>query len=296
MVQLIKMIAELGHDNMSNERYNEVFEGLWEAHLQQGGNIANQPGLIAARADEIAAENGRAMPDADDIAEAEAYVHDKIKACFMLSNADKNRHSDLKKHCENSYTMNQEEFPDNTTELLNQMNNWRPTGNSRPPQRAQANVQAAGGEEDGVNFAQEGEEDDNVGVNMFIGLDGGCNDDEDEEVRDDGAQQGRRRRRKPRKKKVRFAEETAGVREQNAGVTAASTDGGLEEKKICVHCGKNDHNLDSCPDMSDEQLAQILVQLDDLNVSDETAVMLLQKRREAGSNWGATVASALRAS
>ena len=77
-------------------------------------------------------------------------------------------------------------------------------------------------------------------------------------------------------------------------MTAAATE--IEERKICVHCGKDDHNLDSCPDISNEQLAQILVQLDDLNVSDKTAVMLLQKRHEDDSTWGTTMAGALRAS
>ena len=92
----------------------------------------NQPGFIATKANEIAADK-RAAPNADDTAEAESYLRDKIKACFMLINANKNRHNDLKKHCENLYIMNRDEFPDNTTELLNQMNNWHPTGSSRTP-------------------------------------------------------------------------------------------------------------------------------------------------------------------
>ena len=87
-------------------------------------------------------------------------------------------------------------------------------------------------------------------------------------------------------------EERKGVRVENAGVTAASATEATE-RKICVHCRKDDHNLDSCPDISSEQLTQILVQLDDLNVSDKTAVMLLQKRREDSSTWGTTVAGSL---
>lgn len=39
MVQLIKMLVNLTQDNMSNERYKEVFEGLWDAHIQQGTNL-----------------------------------------------------------------------------------------------------------------------------------------------------------------------------------------------------------------------------------------------------------------
>jgi hypothetical protein len=94
MVQLIKMLVNLTQESMSNERYKEVFEGLWDAHIQQGGNLGNQPGLIQAEAQLIAGAG--AVPGPADIAEATAIVESKIKACFMLSGADNSRHKELK--------------------------------------------------------------------------------------------------------------------------------------------------------------------------------------------------------
>ena len=109
MVQLIKMLVNLTQESMSNERYKEVFEGLWEAHIQQGGNLGHQPGLIEAKAQLIAGAG--MMPNANDIAQATANVENKLKACFMLSGADNSRHKELKQACENAYMMGRDEFP-----------------------------------------------------------------------------------------------------------------------------------------------------------------------------------------
>ena len=86
MVQLIKMLVNLTQDNMSNEQYKEVFEGLWDAHIQQGGNLGHQPGLIEAEAQLIAGPG--VIPDPADVAAATTVVENKVKACFMLSGAD----------------------------------------------------------------------------------------------------------------------------------------------------------------------------------------------------------------
>jgi hypothetical protein len=57
MVQLIKILVNLVQKpDQSIERYKETFEGLWDALIQQGGDISHHPGLIAAETLAIAAE------------------------------------------------------------------------------------------------------------------------------------------------------------------------------------------------------------------------------------------------
>ena len=65
------------------------------------------------------------MPDLNNIAEATVIVENKIKACFMLSGADKDCHKELKQACENAYTMGRDEFSANTTNLLSKMNTYQ---------------------------------------------------------------------------------------------------------------------------------------------------------------------------
>jgi hypothetical protein len=163
MVQLIKMIVNLTQENMSNERYKEVFEGLWDAHIRQGGNLGHQPGLIDAEAQALAGPD--TVPTPDEIAMATTNVGNKIKACFMLSGADINRHKDLKEVCKNAYTMGRDEFPANTTDLLCRMNTYQ----ASQPRMKIVRQEQGKKDEDGLNFAQgddgEGAE---AGVQMLI--------------------------------------------------------------------------------------------------------------------------------
>jgi hypothetical protein len=50
---------------------------------------------------------------------------------------------------------------------------------------------------------------------------------------------------------------------------------------VCVHCGSHDHNLDACPDISNEQLAQILMQLDEFELDRNDGEMFFQHQSDA---------------
>ena len=235
MVQLIKILVNLVQKpDQSNERYKETFEGLWDALVQQGGDISHHPGLIATEALTIAAENGRNAPNADDTAEATDRISNKIKACFMLSGADDERHGDLKKSCENAFTMGRDEFPENTTQLLSKLNNWRPIGGGqRPQQRNNPRPQPNVPDEDGLNFMQQ-EDDGEVGAQMFIGSDGGF---DEEDIVQEAPSRRRRRRRNNRSHRA-----SAGARTEStaAGVNEGDANPPAEDHTPpCVHCGSN---------------------------------------------------------
>jgi hypothetical protein len=272
MVQLIKMLVNLTQENMSNERYKEVFEGLWEAHIQQGGNLGHQPGLIEAEAQLIAGAG--AMPNANDIAQATTIVENKLKACFMLSGADNSRHKELKQACENTYTMGRDEFPSNTTDLLSKMNTYRAL---QPRMKAVRHDQAVA-DEDGLNFAQENkEEESEAGVQVLIN-----SYYEESECFDE--QEGSSRRRNRNRKKQSKPAESAGVPISATRNEESKQDGSGEVKRlICVHCGSTMHNLDTCPEITVEQLGEILVQLDDLALEgdEDQGAMIFQKQRDS---------------
>jgi hypothetical protein len=73
--------------------------------------------------------------------------------------------------------MGRDEFPRNTTQLLSQLNKWRSTGQRRQQQQAQRPANVLVQDEDGLNFAQEAEEDASAGVQMFIGSGNGYEED-----------------------------------------------------------------------------------------------------------------------
>jgi hypothetical protein len=110
-------------DNLSNKQYKEVFEGLWDALVQQVRSIAHHLGLIDAEAQAIAGAGN--VPNGNDIAAATVAVANKVKVCFMLSGVDNSHHKELKQACGNAYTMGRDELPANTTDLLSKMNTYR---------------------------------------------------------------------------------------------------------------------------------------------------------------------------
>ena len=104
-----------------------------------------------------------------DTALATTNVRDETKACFMLSGAHNLQHKALKDHLENTFTIGDNKYPLNTTNLLSMMNNcWVSDGKprARPPTINDNN-------NNGLNFLQEGDEveDDEApteGVNMLM--------------------------------------------------------------------------------------------------------------------------------
>ena len=153
MCQQIKLlVTEYQKSNESNESYLERFHGMWEALRQQGGSLTNHPGLVRDRAQNIAGIGNHVTQAHTD--EAQAQVDEEMKAAFMLSGANLERHKRLKRHLEDSFTMGRNEYPTNTTALLSMMNNFRGTEGRAATQRA-----PDGYDEDGLNFMQGGELD-----------------------------------------------------------------------------------------------------------------------------------------
>ena len=118
----------------ATKKYKENFQGMWDAITQQGGSVTNHPGLIEARALKIAAMNERNTPNGGDTTLATTNVQDETKACFMLSGAHNLRHKALKDHLENAFTLEDNKYSLNTTDLLSMMNIFR-VSNGKPRER-----------------------------------------------------------------------------------------------------------------------------------------------------------------
>ena len=250
MVQMIKMLCLYvqNHDE-TNEDYKECFDSLWNALEQQGGCLTHQPGLITARAIEIAEEDGRAANNvlAADRVTATQQVGEQLKASFMLSGANNGKHQELKNHLENKYAVKQEDgYPDNTVELLQLMNNFRAPTNSWSPRRTIPQ------DEDGINFAQEGEDEaESEGVNML--QEGTSARHTYQYQKQDVSRGGQKKSKKATFNEPDPAKEQAKRDKQESPEVATSK---------CLHCG-GDHHLAECPDLTKEQLGQILVQLNE---------------------------------
>ena len=54
MIQLLKVLLNFCKENMSNEENNQVLEGIYDAHIQQGGDITDQLELNEAKAETVA--------------------------------------------------------------------------------------------------------------------------------------------------------------------------------------------------------------------------------------------------
>lgn len=243
MVQLVKSMALFFQQKEeTNETYKENFEGMWDAIVQQGGSITSHPGLIAARALEIANENGRAAPNPADTATATANIEEETKACFMLSGAHNLRHKALKDYLENAYTLGDNKYPINTTELLSMMNNFRGADG-----KAKARTPAASndGDDDGLNFCQEGETAETQGENGAQLLIAGATEHPPQEQPKTYAQVAKAKKGRKKGKKKQAKEE-----EDAAPKKAAK----------CIHCGGS-HELSHCEHISDSDLLDILSQL-----------------------------------
>ena len=289
MVQMIKMLClYVQKGDESNEDYKECFDALWNALEQQGGCLTHQPGLINARAIEIAEADGRNAANINeaDRATARIEVGEQIKASFMLSGANNGRHQYLKNHLENKYAIKQEDgYPDNTVELVQLMNNFRvDTTNNRNNNNVLRRTIPQ--DEDGINFAQEGEEsaerDATTGLGFLQSQEGPeAHEPEVRHTYQYQKQEGTRGRKKSKKKKdsneTDPAKLQAAKEKQEAPEVATTT---------CLHCGGN-HHLAECPDLTEEQLGQVLVQLNiamaarddpDLEVEVPDGGTLIQKK------------------
>ncbi len=237
--QIKLLVVSYQENNETNEKYFERFNGMWEALIQQGGNLTAHPGLTRDRAQEIAGA-GNAVTQAH-MDEAQAQLDEEMKAAFMLSGANSRRHKKLKRHLEDAFTMGRNEYPANTTALLSMMNSFRGIDEDRlVPRHAGASDEP----DDGLNFMQQGNEhperkegnevsSTKGGVNMFM-----------------------------KAKAGNKAPPKQGTRERE------------EKLAQCMHCGAA-HDLADCPDITTEQLGEILIQLEGL--TEEQGNMMFQE-------------------
>ena len=114
--QIKLLVTEYQKVNESNESYFERFHGMWEALIQQGGSLTHHPGLVQDRAQGIVGHGNAVLQRHID--EPQSQVYEEMKAAFMLSGANLDRHRKLKRHLEDSFTMGRNEYPPNTTALL----------------------------------------------------------------------------------------------------------------------------------------------------------------------------------
>ncbi len=201
---------------------------MWEAVKQHGGSIWSHPSLVQDRAQAIAGAGN--VPTAAQTRQAEEAVENEMKAMFMLAGANKTRHEDLRTHLQNSYTVGRNEYPSNTTELLSMMNNWKANRSAQGHHNyAQARASA---EEDGLNFAQQGEEGSGA---------------EKSGSRKSGVSMIQSKKSMP-KSILRRGGDCSQVKQKE------------ETDKRCIHCG-GPHGLETCPEITTEQLGELLIQL-----------------------------------
>jgi len=165
MQAMKKLIYFYQKPSVSNEQYKEEFEALWDAVGKFGGSMSNHPTLINAVTNDIAKRNlhvdvnGAAQPVQNDIDQATLAVENRMKACLMLGGAHNERFGELKSHLENQYIMGVDQYPDTTEGLLGMMNNFRVSSMGSGPRRGQQLYQVDASGDDGLAFAQEGNEE-----------------------------------------------------------------------------------------------------------------------------------------
>ena len=292
MVQLIKAFCYFyQHADTSNEDYVEQFEALWETVEQQGGNLTNHPGLIADRALEIAEEVGRNAALDQDVATATEQIANEMKAAFMLSGAEKNRHKQLKSMLENAFVVEKKDnYPNNTADVLNMMNNFQgvvqPQGNSYTNWQQQRQQQQQRGDDDGVAFIQGADHDEEGGEQEGATfLQDRYSGDTGRAQRPQWRRQGKKNNTGTDQRKVNPAKQAAKNEKEVAPQAAPPP--------TCMHCG-GAHELAACPDLTNEQLGQILVQIiaaeegqsNDNGNDDEQDRGSLQQVRGQGENAG----------
>ena len=273
MVELIRSLATFYQkDHKTNEQYKEEFESLWEMVEQQGGSMVNHPGLIADRAIDIAVSNGRVDPNQNDTDLAATQVANECKAAFMLNGANDDVHELLKDRLRNDFVIKKDDhYPTHTADVLTMMNEYSGSkgGKKSNNRRDRKRNPRGNDDEDGVNFAQEraeneneGEGDQQQGANFLQGRgqDGG-----NRQSQPTGGGRRAQRQNQQRAKPSDKAKEAARKQKEMASHVASPPK--------CLHC-EGEHILANCPDLTDEQLGQILVQIigaeeDDEEESDE---------------------------
>lgn len=228
------MPGEWQKEAETNEEWMECFHGMWEAVKQHGGSLWSHPLLIQDRAQEIAGAVN--IPTAAQLQQAEQAVENKMKTMFILTMANKAKHDDLRTHLQNSYMVGCDEYPMNTPELLSVMNNWKP---KEAAQGHYSYMQIRASEDDGLNFAQEG--DSGVQVNKAEG-----------EKKGISMIQSRKGRPKSMMKASFYRDPTG------ESPKPASEDN--IQQSPCIHCA-GPHGLKACTDITNEQLGKLLVQL-----------------------------------
>ncbi|KAL3773713.1 hypothetical protein ACHAWO_009882 [Cyclotella atomus] len=246
LIQGLKMLFTFRLDSMSNTKFLEVQDALYEALVQQGCNLVLAfPGFVEEEAERLADAVARPddeRPHPDDVTAAITTIRNSIKANLGLSSADNCHHKPLKDNLENAYSCGRDEYPAySPTHLLTLLENFRAPHEYRQQQQQRDQQDRPRlVPEEGVNFAQdcdsgetEGGTKAAAGVQLYI----------DAALADDAE-----------------AEEPTCPPVSRAGVSQPPSD-----LMICCACGSTAHNLDRCPEVTDEMLAEILLQLEEVS-------------------------------
>ncbi|KAL3787746.1 hypothetical protein ACHAWO_006144 [Cyclotella atomus] len=122
LVQGLKMLFSFRQDSMSNVKFLEVQDALYEALVQQGCDLVLAfPGFVEQEAERIADELGQPADE-------------------RLSGADNRRHKPLKDSLENSYSCGRDEYPASPTHLLTLLENFRAPERHTAPSEQQNNL------------------------------------------------------------------------------------------------------------------------------------------------------------
>lgn len=262
LIQGLKMLFTFRQDSMSNTKFLEVQDALYEALVQQGCDLVLAfPGFVEEEAERLADAVVRLddeRPHPDDVTAAITTIRNSIKANLGLSSADNCRHKPLKDNLENAYSCGHDEYPASPTHLLTLLENIRaPHEYRQQPQRDQQDRPCLVPEE-GVNFAQDGDSGETeggtkvaAGVQLYINA----------ALADDAE-----------------AEEPTCPPASSAGVSQPSAD-----CMICCACGSTAHSLDRCPEVTDEMLAEILLQLEEVSPEGTGTIMIQKEATKQGN-------------
>jgi hypothetical protein len=282
LVQGLKMLFSFRQESMSNTKFLEVQDALYEALVQQGCDLVLAfPSFVEEEAERIADELNRPVherPHPDDITAGITFVRNRIKADLGLSGADNRRHKALKDSLENSYSCGRDEYPASPTHLLTLLENFRAPERHAAPREQQLNPRPRLVPEEGVNFAQDGSGGDDSAASN-----GGTADDAGVQLYIQGTSG------LPQQEPTQHHTGANGRHKTNSGPHPLPRSAGVKtptpDRMICCACGSTAHNLDTCPEVTDDMLAEILVQLEEIS-PEGTGTVMIQKQANKTSKSG----------
>ena len=217
------------------EQYGWNFCALWEKVEAFGGSPGIHQGMIEAMLKDPTRVANVGKPTVAEICKAEDDATEAVKAALLISGADKMRFGQLKDELANIYLLGMDQYPDTYEMAMRILGNYQTNRPSRPYQ--------GDGTESGLAFIQRGGRGHGHGGR---GGGAGCGMPTKEGA-DASAEEAR--------STATTSTATTGSSDQ------ASTGGGKRVNQAgdshCYNCGKMDHWVYKCPDLTAEQQAQL---------------------------------------